>query len=1192
VSGNTMTFTPQQLSAIESRGGALLVSAAAGSGKTKVLVERLLSYVTDKNTQCDINEFLVITYTRAAASELRGKILEEISARLSQEPENRHLRRQSLLCYSAHISTIHGFCADILRENAHLLDITPDFRVGDESETAIIKAKVLEDVLNERYETIEISPGFALLVDTMSAGRDDHRLVEIVLDAHAKLQSHPYPEQWADEQIKQLDLSTVADVSETVWGRYVMEEASRAAKYWNAAIRKLLEVSETYSDFKKAYGPSMEATADSIEAFIKALDISWDEARKCSVIDFPRAKNIKGYEEFKEIRTRCRDAMKKAASAFDCASSEHIEDMEAMRPAVSELLRLVLDFDAAYAKEKKRRGIVDFSDQEHLAVRLLIDEETGGPTELARELSGRFKEIMVDEYQDVNRVQELLFRAVSRNEKNIFMVGDVKQSIYRFRLADPSIFLSKYYSFKDDADALEGEPRRILLSTNFRSRKGILDAVNFIFRNIMSADFGEMDYTAREFLNHGRAVPDIDEPAVELDILDMSAIEQEEDEESPEKTKTESFFTAKRIAELIKNALPVPDGEGGVRPVKASDIVILLRSMKDKAWQYAEALKELGIPVSMPGGEGFFETMEIAVMTSLLSVIDNPLQDIPLISVLRSPVYGFTPDELAVIRTADRTSDFYTALEITAEKDAKCRAFLDELKAFRSVSPDMPADKLIWHIYSKTGMLGVMGALNGGEARRNNLMLLFEYARRFEANGYKGLFGFMTYLRRLMERGGETVEQPETAGEAVRIMSIHKSKGLEFPVVFLADTAKKLNNKDAAQPLLVHSRLGIGAKRTDMRRRIEYPTLARIAVAKKLTAEMMAEELRVLYVAMTRAREKLIIVSTFADADKELSKLTKDASSPVPPVVLENTRSMAGWILLAALTRPEAKPLRTGETPASIDCGEPWVIRKVSAQAAPEFNKNKVPELRERPAPDHETVDVIRKNLSFVYPYTEAPHLPSKLTATELKGRFADYEAAEEAEKPAYSDRQRMLFTRPDFIVEKTELTGAERGTALHLSMQYIDYEKCASVDSIREELNRLCEKRFITEKQKEAVSPHKIYSFFSSPLGKRVLAANKLHREFKFSLLVKAAEYYPGVAEADDEILFQGVIDCCFEEAGALTVIDFKTDHVTKASLEETKKLYAPQLKAYGQAMERIFKRPVKSLMLYFFAVEEAVEI
>ena len=1275
MTSKTNNLTPQQEAAIKHRGGPLLVSAAAGSGKTKVLVERLLDRV---NSGDDIDEFLVITYTRAAAAELKDRILEEIHTRLEETPENKNLRRQSLLCRGASIDTIHGFCTDVLQENAHMVSLPPDFRVADESESDIIKSEILKDVLDSAYETIETSGDFRALIDMMAGGRDDRRIVTITLDLHAKLQSNPDPQAWAEQQIQQLAMDGVTDISETAWGARLMEKARRKMQFWGGEMIRLREEMRAYPEFENKYGVSVDESIIGINAFTATLDGEggWDEAVRASAIDFPNAKPVSGYEELKDKRKRYIAAIKKCAESFDCSSEEHIEDMWAIAPAATALLRLVIEFDRAYSEEKRRRGVADFSDLEHLALSLLIDGATSKRTSLARAISGRFKEIMIDEYQDVNAVQEYIFNAVSQESGNIFMVGDVKQSIYRFRLADPTIFLEKLKRFKafssngevcgngdgsssngssdngssGSSDGNVGIGRKILLTKNFRSRAGILDAVNFIFSNIMSADFGEIEYAESEWLVPGRDEADIGadacpDPAVEMDVIDMSGATGDEDDENPVREQIEARHIARRISELIHSGYPIPDGEGGMRRVEYSDIVILLRSVKNKAWRYAAALAEQGIPVDLPGGEGFFETVEIQAALSLLFVIDNPMQDIALASALRGPVYGFTADELAEIRTASRGTDYYRAIVKAAESSIRCKEFLEELEAFRSVMPDMPADRFIWHVYNKTGLLGRVGALNGGNRRRSNLILLTEYARRFEQNGYKGLFGFLTYIRGLRERGAELSQEAiSPVSDCVRVMSIHKSKGLEFPVVILADTSKRFNNRDSQQPLVVHPKLGVGATRTDTARRIEYPTIARLAVQSALTSEMMAEELRVLYVAMTRAREKLIITATFADAAKELEKLGKLSGGQIPPQVLEDTKSMSGWILLPILGAANSPPSSSRESESNgnapvgatvpvarpSDTGTSHIMLRVynaeatenrtpqpprhsgpdpephAAGAASPRHSGPDPEPHAANAASPEDVELLRKRFSFTYPFSLAPELPSKLTVTGLKGRRPDYDSDLEAvfysapvspsqstvvntnettmtDSPTF----RFAFQRPEFITKKERLTAAERGTALHIAMQYIDFQKCVDTEGVIDELQRLKTTGLLTEEQHAVVEPQKITRFFESDIGKRVLNAGKTTREFKFSLLYPAERFFEGGGE--DEVLLQGVIDCFFEEQDELTVIDFKTDRVTLTDVGEKVKSYTPQLAAYAEALERITGKPVKERIIYFFALDES---
>ncbi len=1182
-------YTPEQLAAINDRGGALLVSAAAGSGKTKVLVERLMSRI---EAGADADDFLVITYTKAAAAELRGKIIDEIQKRIAQDPTGRHMRRQAALCCRAQISTIHSFCAGIIRENAHLLGLTPDFRVADESETRLLKERMLERVLDGRYEDMESFEGFSELVDTMAAGRDDSRLAEIILDAHSKLQSHPYPEDWVSEQLEAMDTSGVTDALDTVWGRAVMEKAVKTAGYWLQRMQEAYREACGDGKFLAAYGDSMMTTIDGLMEFIAASEKSWDRAVTAAWdIQFPKAGRAVGCDGIKETRKKCKAATEKLRDSFIGDSRTVLKDMADVYPAVKALFRLVLDFDREYAGEKRRRNILDFSDQEHMAVYLLRDKETGLPTALAREISQRFEEIMVDEYQDVNAVQDMIFSCVSRDGKNIFMVGDVKQSIYRFRLADPTIFLKKYASFADSSDAREGEPRRVILSKNFRSRAEILDGVNFIFKNIMSPELGEMEYTEREFLYHGASDIETPERPVELNLLDMSG--GGDDEDSPDKLRCEASFTARRIMEMAASGFPVPDGNGGTRPVNFGDFAILLRSAKARGGVFASELEALGIPVSFDRGEDFFKTTEISVMMSILTVIDNPRQDIPLIAAMKSPVFGFTMDELSDIRLSGG-GDFYDALLISAEKDEKSAEFLKRLGELRDTAADMPADRLIWKIYEDTGLPAIVSAMPGGEKRRQNLMELFRYARKYESAGYKGLFSFIGCMRGLMERG----ESPGDSGDggsggAVTIMTIHKSKGLEFPVVILADACKKINLTDTNQPLVIHSELGAGPRKIDLERRIQYPTLPRTAVGQRITAETLSEEMRVLYVALTRAREKLIINCTMKDAAKTIDQLSEGMRLPVPPQLLESRKSMGDWILMAALCRPEAEKALNGQysrEPAAYS-GFDWDIRLVDGGSVMEDRPGPAGRYADKTVkePPAEDTAAVAERLAWRYGHMEASLLPSKLTATELKGRFADSEAAEEAE-PVIKGKTAAALRTPSFLRKDRGLTPAERGTALHLVMQFIDFEKCGALQEIQDEIRRLVDTELITPEQAACVEPGKILGFFESDTGKLIMGADGLRRELKFSVLVPAERYFKGGGA--DEILLQGVIDCCAEKNGELIILDFKTDRVSPETVGMRAEYYRGQLEAYAGAMEKMTGKKVAKKLLYFFAVGRTAEL
>ena len=1187
-----VNYTPSQKAAIENRGGALLVAAAAGSGKTKVLVERLMSRVTDTENPVDIDRFLVITYTKSAAAELRSRIMDEINERLVLEPGSRHLRRQASLIYKAPISTIHSFCGGILRENAQLLGISPEFRVMEQDESEIAKLRVIEELIDERYENVD--GDFAKLTDTMATGRDDSKLSQLALELHSKLNSHPSPEKWAFEQLKALEAGKNAkDASETLWGRAILNYTLSDADYWLEAFGAAVCTVECDEKLAVAYYDSFRETLDALKRFRAALDKGWDEAQSALPIPFPKLKPLRGYstfesEDVKRVRELCKQAAGKFTEIFDAASNELLEDIGAVLPAVRGLFALALDFDKAYSAEKARRKMLDFGDLEHLAIKLLTDD-SGERTDKARELSERFEEIMVDEYQDANEIQDIIFTALSKDGNNAFMVGDVKQSIYRFRLADPTIFLRKYEAFEDAENAKEGQPRRIILQDNFRSRQSVLDAVNFVFSSIMSKQFGEMDYTENERLKLGKKdFPENPDTAFELDLIEIT---KGDDEDEADKTEVEAAFVARRIRELVESGMTITDKDNQ-RRLNYGDVAILLRSVKGKAEVYTEALRRENIPYYTENGREFWSRTEVSVMLSLLSIVDNPRQDVPLISVLRSPLFGFTPDELAEVRLADKDSDFYTALCKAAVGSERFAAFLEFLSELRLGAPDMRSDAFVWHVYTKTSALSIFGAMHGGAERKANLMALLDYAVQFENAGYKGLFGFVNQLKRFSERGGETAAANSSgAGNAVTVTSIHKSKGLEYPVVFISDTGKRFNKDDTRKPLLIHSNLGVGPKRLDLERRIEYTTLPRMAIARRMTGEMLAEELRVLYVAMTRAKEKLIVTCASKTTGRMFDRLLPGAKAPVAPQILSECASMGEWLILAALLRKESSGFNGIDTEALEESRDSlWDIRHITPESCAESDADALE--NEAPIEDAvsvEAVEEIAKRLSFKYSHEAATKLPSKLTATGIKGRFLDREAAEEAEKLKDLPRK-FAFDRPRFVEEETALTGTERGVALHLVMQYIDYKKCTSLSGVKGEIERLGRLKIISAKQAGAVEARKILAFFESELGKKVLSAKEILREFKFSVLIPAADYFP--ESGDEEILLQGVVDCCIEEEAELTVIDFKTDYVTKSNQQERAVSYKPQLEAYAKAMERITGKPVGKRVLYFFSTDEAVEV
>lgn len=1156
--------TVSQAAAINARGSAVLVSAGAGSGKTRVLTERLMGFITDPEQPVDIDSFLIITFTRAAAGELRGRIMDEIGAALAADPGNKRLRRQSALCQKAQIGTIHSFCAALLREHSHACGLPPQFKIADDDRIAAMKDAALKRVMDSYYEKPEEHPGFTLLADTVGAGRDDKRLTELVLTMHDKMQCHARPEQWATEQVALLSRE-VDDVGQTPWGRETMERVGSIVDYWAAELERVMQAISAETKISEAYMDAMAAPAEQLRELRRRLNIGWDAARECLPIEFTKLGRLvrspdPALSDFaKNRRNACKKACEKLADMLYSDSDKLLSELRLTTPAMTALLGLTLDFAEELSKDKRRAGVVDYSDLEHMSVRLLTNED-GSPSELARRLSGRYTEIMVDEYQDVSRVQDEIFRAISRDGKNLFMVGDVKQSIYRFRLADPEIFTEKYLDYADYDKAAPTAPRRIMLQENFRSRREVLEAANAVFGLCMSRELGDIDYDEAAALKCGASYEG-EVPKPELCLIELPR--GEDDEESPDKTELEARYVAARIRRLIDGQVMV-SGKNGSRPLEYGDIAILLRSANTVGGVYRNALQQQCVPVAAGQGGGFFTSVEISTLTSLLAVIDNPHQDIPLIAVLRSPVFGFSADELSAIRAAGKRCDFYTALCAAAETDEKCAEFITALTTYRREAADMSAAELVWRLCTELDMLAICSAMSDGEQRRANLLELAELSERFESSGYRGLHRFVLWLRRLAEKGQEPTTGAATAS-AVQIMSVHKSKGLEFPVVFLCDTARRFNKRDGMESVLVHPVLGLGPKLTDTRRRIEYPTLARNAIRLRLERETLSEELRLLYVALTRAKERLIVTGTVKDCEKMLAKAREEVTEPMAPQLLASASSMLDWMIYSAIADKGEHismfPAELPETEAIQDADEPVA------------------------GCDEELITELERKLSFIYPFTDAERLPSKVTATELKGReTADEDAESVAPKPA------PKFRSPDFGKQDRPATGTERGVATHLVLQYMDFSKSGSLDDIKNEIARLKSERFITAREAEAVDAAAIDGLFRSTLGSRMLSAQSMRREFKFSLLCDAGEIF-GTA-AGEEVLLQGVVDCCIEEDGELVIIDYKTDRVSGATLEQRAEFYAAQLQAYARAMERITGKRVRECVLYFLAAGKALSV
>ncbi len=1165
-------WTEQQKDAINARRGSLLVSAAAGSGKTAVLVERFLQRITDPEKPSDADRLLVVTYTRAAAEEMRSRISRQIDQLLEKDPGNLHLRRQQVLVAQAHISTIHSFCADLIRENFFRLSVAPDFRILEDTELGILREDVLSRVL-ERYYA-QKDPAFFALAEAFSVGRDDRKMADAIGSLYDFIRSHPFPKRWLRE--KAAMYHTEQPFSQTPWGEVLLQHAIQVISYGKTLIQGALESMQGQEDMQKAWQEAYEADMAELEgALEQAREKQWDGlVHRFQGLSWMRTKPLRGRngDPVKEKISDARKQMHKLAEGLQDIFSFNEEECreEILRTAqlADKLFEVTEAFGEELDREKALRKAADFSDLEHWALRLLVRDTPEGPerTEDAREIAARFDEIMVDEYQDTNEAQDQIFQAVSRDGSNLFMVGDVKQSIYRFRQAMPEIFLRRREEYPLYNRQEDSYPACVILDRNFRSASGITDGVNFVFRQLMSRETGEMEYTEAEELKTGAVYPPASDPAVALDLIDLSSGDEKD------AVAAESRCMAERIYQLTARGTITEDGES--RPVRLSDICILLRSHKAYGPDYARELCALGIPAYAEKSGGFFAAPEVKMLLSFLKVIDNPTREIPLLAVLMGPVYGFTPDDMAELRIRYKRKSLYASLLAAAQEDHRFCRFQEDFSRFRVLAATLSSDRLIAAICRETGYGDLLQAAQGGRERLANLHLLQDYASRYEASGYSGLSGFLRFIARLEK---QKVDLPEASGsetpDAVRIMSIHKSKGLEFPVCFLAGCARNFNKEKS--DLLLHPVLGMGAKLPDPDTGARRNTLPREAVALELERGEMSEELRVLYVAMTRAKEKLIAVAAVEKADSFLSGLAGKIKpgEKLHPYAVRSCRSIAQWLWLCALRHPDGGMLRERadlQDFVNEPAKEPWEMRILRS------GKDPVPEEEQgeilKASPDEAICKELQEKVEYGYPYQAAEDIPTKITASEMA-----------AKKEALQYR---ASSRPSFL-SQNGMTPAEKGTALHQFLQFARWEEAAAQPE--QEIRRLVEQAYITPEQGEAVDRKRLASFFASPLARRILHSHELYREYRFTVELPACKVYPECSVSlEEKVVLQGAVDCAFEEEGEIVLVDFKTDRMQRE--EEFRERYRVQLELYKDALEQCLEKPVKQCILYSFHLEKEI--
>lgn len=1238
-------WTPAQWLAIKTRNSSFLVSAAAGAGKTSVLVERVIRRILDD--RIDIDTLLVVTFTNAAAAEMRQRVGRALAQELKRQPYSTHLPRQLVLLNQAKITTIHSFCLDLLRQYFYLLDLEPDFRIADENESLIYQVETLEEVMEKCYDT-EDNQAFTSLVDCYGGQWDDRNLRELVLRLYAFSRSHPHPRDWLSRAANAFKLTGTPAIDDTVWGQNIKAGLVLELEGARILLEEALGLAKENKE-AQAYLKTLQEDLDLIRELLKNISLSWENLRQdFQNIKFNRLPSISAKdnqvavrlkEKIKSLRDTAKEKIKKITQLYFSRSSvDLLTDFHFMAPLIQTLVDLVNSFSEAYQRAKLKRGLVDFADLEHYTLQILNNFPV-----VREALKAKYVEVLVDEYQDINGVQENILQLISRtaeNKPNIFMVGDVKQSIYRFRLAEPAIFLAKYKDYPVNSnESNEPVKQRINLAENFRSRPEIIKAVNFIFRQIMVTEVGEMDYDQEAELIAKASYPIPPDWALEkekpvefhlieknpgngegaemdqADETDVDDAAQEVEEQAWDDIQREANFVAYRLKKMVEEReFLVYDSK--YRPVMYKDIVVLMRATHGRANIFQEEFQKAGIPVYVELGTGYFEATEVETMLSLLKIIDNPRQDIPLVAVLRSPLVSLSAAELAQIRLRQREGDFFDALVQTKDDNKKTALFWEKLSSWRTMARRGTLSDLIWDVYRQTGYYDYVGGLPGGRQRQANLRALYDRARQFETTTLRGLFHFLRFIEALKERGSD-LGIARALGEnenVVRIMSIHKSKGLEFPVVVVADLGKQFNFQDLKKDVLLHKELGLGPQLIDAEKRLSYPTLAKLAVKRRLKLETLAEELRILYVAMTRAKEKLILVGSEKKLVKAAAGWCRYLNYPswfLPALQLTEARSYLDWICpaiarhrdgdcLSQLAGSEKTPfLEIARDPSCwLVSLYPWGTQdkwrsQENATKETETWLQLVQDLEPVPV-ENEIMKMIDNHLSWNYPATALVNKPAKVTVTELKYWFTkqpeeeDYNAAGIFTSNLFLPGRLPPFKQPRFYQERAHLTQAEKGTLMHLVMQHLDLKTVLDNDDLARQVKLMVEKELLTIEEATAIDLAPVVKFWRSPLGQRVRAAAHVKRELPFSLVLPVQEVYPDLPadsfSAKEVVFVQGIIDYLVFEADSLFLIDFKTDYITRENLKETAAYYQVQLDLYARAIQDIIYRPVKEKYLYFF--------
>lgn len=1224
---NGLTWTNDQWKAIWASEQDILVAAAAGSGKTAVLVNRIIYKLLTERTNVD--ELLVVTFTNASAAEMRHRIADALEEAIKKDPSSQHLRRQLSLMNRASISTLHSFCLEVIRKYYYEIEIDPGFRIADSTEAELLKDEMLDELFEEHYG-VENNESFFRLVDAFSSDRNDIELQNIIRTLHEFSSSHPYPEKWLDEMVAMYDI----DEGEAIDSLPFIKALKFHIGLQIAAARDYLE--EAIALTKIPGGPAARAETFLkdlllIEEMEKANKQSWEAMYDVmATLKFSTLKKASGDID-KDIDDQCkslREAAKKLLQGlqkelFSRRPESYLKDMRELKDYVEVLVKLVKQFKAKYMQEKLEKGVVDFSDLEHYCLEILTDktdDEEIIPSDVAMKYRKQFQEVLVDEYQDTNLVQETILNLVSNEseaEGNMFMVGDVKQSIYRFRLAEPNLFLGKYMRFRHDG---YNGGLRIDLNRNFRSRREVLDGTNYLFKQLMGISVGEIEYDDDAELKKGAPYPEEEAYPIEVYFIDQNkeSGDSEEDEESVfdgeelEKAQLEARLLAQKIKKMISEKRKITDLKTNLkRSIVYRDIVILMRSM---TWapEIMEEFKKQGIPIYGNLSSGYFEATEVAIMMSLLKIIDNPLQDIPLASVLRSPIVGLNEEQLAQIKVVNSSDSYFHALrefcklgEMDHNKSYyhRIEKFFHKLEEWRELARQKSLSELIWQLYRDTKFYDYVGGMPGGKQRQANLRALFDRARQYEESSFRGLFRFLRFIERMQDRGDDlgAARALSEQEDVVRIMTIHSSKGLEFPVVFVAGLSRQFNMMDLKKSYLLDKEYGFACRYTNPELRITYPSLPQIAFKKKKQLEMIAEEMRVLYVALTRAKEKLILIGTLKDRESTFNKWKKTELHQewlLKDYIRASAKSYSDWIGPSLVRHNHTNDILGCSSPVEDLAQHPsnWrmeVIEAISLQREQNEDESKETYIIDS-IKAFDYIDVaspfaekIMEQLNWKYGFQEAVNHMSKQTVTELKRQV---EVNERDNSLQLIKTTKSLYDRPSFMQTKS-LTSAEKGTIIHLVMQQIDLRAPVNDETLERLKIDLVQREFLRLDQLEAINNEEILRFFDTDVAYRLRNALNIQREVPFSMSISAQQAYSDWNGGNEPVLVQGVIDCLFEDEHGFVLLDYKSDRITGRfpnGFEEAKSVlgdrYKVQIDLYSKAVESILKIKLKEKYLYFF--------